>query len=116
MTNLYPKYLRAIHKRICAVCTERTAEGACGLPLGTVCSIELHLPRIVDVVHSVESNMMKDYVPNLREHVCGQCPNQGTDGNCPLRKSVDCPLDRYFPLLVDAVEEVDESEAWPQCS
>ena len=115
MTNLYPQYLQAIRDRICRVCVERTAEGTCSLPRETVCPIELYLPRIVDVVHSVTSGMIKDYVPNLREHVCGQCPNQHADGICPLRKGVECPLNRYFPLIVDAIEEVDEYAAWPQC-
>ena len=114
MSNLNPQYLKAIHEKVCTVCTERTAEGKCGLSEGTVCPIEVYLPSIVEVVHSVSSDMMEKYVPNLREHVCGQCPNQGADGKCPLRSAVDCMLDRYFPLVVDAIEEVDEMDSWPQ--
>ena len=108
MKDFYPLYLEAIHRRICKVCTESTAEGKCSLPLGLVCPIEKYLPRVVDVVHSVSSKLIKDYVPHLREYVCQRCPNRNLDDTCPLRRNTDCPLDRYFPLIVEAVEEVDK--------
>ncbi len=114
MINLNSLYMRAIKKRVCAVCEEQTTEGTCGLPLGAVCPIELYLPKIVDVVHGVSSINMKDYVEALRNSVCASCPNQNPDGACLFRSKADCGLNRYFSLVVDAIEEVDEEMAWPQ--
>ena len=144
MTNLYPQYLNAIHDRICGICTERTAEGACGLPDDAVCPLETYLVKIVDTVHSVSSDKephptlhhshsvkslslasndsaqqggekMEDYVDALRNMVCAQCPNQTLEGNCPFRQNINCVLNRYFALVVDAIDEVDEQASWPQC-
>ena len=114
MKNPNRMYLDAICCRVCKVCTERTAEGDCGLPAGVVCPIKQHLPRIVDVVHSVPGGMIKRYVPHLREHVCKRCPNLMPDGSCPVRKNIDCPLDRYFSLVVDAIEKADASLPLPR--
>ena len=114
MPNLYPKYLKAIRYRVCGVCTERTVEGTCGLSWGATCPIEMYLPKIVETVHGVSSDKMADYVEALRKNVCAQCPNQGTDGKCPFRRMANCVLDRYFALIVDAIEEVDEMISWPQ--
>ena len=114
MKDFYPLYLEAIHRRICKLCAESTADGTCGLSLSLVCPIEKFLPRVVDVVHSVSNKLIKDYVPHLREHVCQRCPNKNFNDTCPLRRNAECPLARYFPLIVEAVEEVDEMVSWPQ--
>lgn len=114
MTDLYPQYLQAIRDKVCSVCIERTAEGKCGLASGAVCPIEMYLTRIVTAVHAVSGGDMKRYVASLREGVCAQCPNQGPNGNCPFRLAGECLLNRYFSLIVDAIEEVDERASWPQ--
>lgn len=115
MENLSPQYLTALHDRICEICTERTAEGTCGLPQDAVCPLEAYVVKIVDTVHSVSSNKMEDYVDALRKNVCAQCPNQSPGGTCPFRQNINCVLNRYFSLVVDAIEEVDERAHWPQC-
>jgi hypothetical protein len=108
MQKRYSEYLRAIHEKICNVCIEQKADGSCGLSEGSVCPIEAYLPRILKAVHRVESNRMEDYVDALRMDVCAQCTNQEADGQCPFRKSADCTLNRYFSLIVDAIDKVDE--------
>lgn len=49
---------------------------------------------------------MADYVTVLRDRVCAHCEN--SEGNfCALRLQADCPLDRYFMLIAEAIKEVD---------
>ncbi len=108
MINLAQRYLSSIRGKVCAFCLERTAEGTCGLSSPNVCPIEQFLPQIVDVVHSVEGNIMKNYVKALRTDVCGHCPNRD-HAMCPFERSANCPLNRYFAIVVDAIDEVDEA-------
>ena len=99
--------------RICNVCAEQSADGSCGLPSCAVCPIEQYLPKIVQTVHAVSSDKMEDYVAALRKNVCAECPNQH-GGLCLFRADANCMLNRYFSLIVDAIDEVDEIAAWPQ--
>lgn len=106
----YQEYLDAVRERVCPVCMDSVMHGKefvrCGLPDARACPIELYLPQVVEVVESVDSPLMTDYVSTLREKVCALCENSEGDF-CALRLHADCALDRYFMLVAEAVQEVD---------
>ncbi|MEK7726951.1 MAG: hypothetical protein AAB354_00995, partial [candidate division KSB1 bacterium] len=70
----YQEYLDAIRGRVCPVCMDSVMLGKqfvrCGLPGERTCPIELYLPQVVEVVESVDSPLITDYVSTLREKVC----------------------------------------------
>lgn len=106
----YQTYLDAIRSRVCSVCIDGIFDGKnqfvrCGLPKERTCPIEVYLPQIIDVVESIESPRMEDYVDILRLNVCAICEHS-EDGKCDLRLQADCALDRYFMLVAGAIEEV----------
>jgi hypothetical protein len=103
----YERYRRAIRKRVCEHCIDLAEDGRCTLTGDSQCGVELYLEKIVDVIHSVHSPNLQDYVDALRKQVCAFCKNQNPDGTCRLRSEVDCGLDRYFALVVEAIEEAD---------
>lgn len=103
-------YLDAIRRRVCSVCIdgifEREGEFVrCGLPADRTCPIERHLPRVIEVIESIESPWMEDYVELLRKKVCTEC-EQTVEGTCDFRLKADCALDTYFMLVAEAIEEV----------
>jgi hypothetical protein len=103
-------YLDAIRRRVCTVCIDgifnkQNEFVRCGLPVGRTCPIELYLPQVIDVMESIDSMEMEDYVALLRDKVCALCA-QDDDGMCALRLRADCALDRYFMLVAGAIEEV----------
>jgi hypothetical protein len=104
------EYLEAIRSRVCPLCLDavmvRDQFVRCGLPAGRKCPVEIYLPQVVEVVESVDSWLMDDYVEALREKVCALCGNSAGDF-CALRLQADCALDRYFMLVADAIKEVD---------
>lgn len=106
----YQDYLEAIRERVCPVCMDSVMHGPrfvrCGLPMNRKCPVELYLPQVVEVVASVDSQLMTDYVATLREKVCAFCENSEGDF-CALRLRADCALDRYFMLVAEAVQSVD---------
>lgn len=107
------EYMNAIRQRVCSVCIDAVCHGdefvRCALPIDRACPVEEHLPQIVDVVTRVNSHLMADYEKALRETVCAICEQSDADF-CVLRSQADCPLDRYFMLIAEAIYEVRQKQ------
>jgi hypothetical protein len=103
------EYWQAIRQKVCAKCLDGDGYGNCRLDPSLDCGVLEYLPKIVEAVSRVKSKDINDYVVELRGMVCTQCKYQKADGNCDLRKEIDCALDRYFPMIIDAIEEVQSS-------
>jgi hypothetical protein len=94
-----------VRKRVCSVCTERTLEGDCGREDPSSCALFRLFPNVARAIAAVSSDDIRDYVESLRKNVCTVCGNQAEDGTCDVRKQVQCALDAYLILVVDAIEE-----------
>lgn len=99
-------YEEAIRTKVCAHCIDRTGRGMCGTGQWTDCAINRYMPDIINVVNAVRSDSLHDYVLALHHVICASC-KENPNGVCALRNSSDCALDRYFPLVVQAIEEVN---------
>jgi len=95
----------ALRKRVCSVCVDRNLEGPCALEEQHECVLFDRLPKIARTLSYIRSNRMDDYITAIRWEVCSECPHQRLDGSCAQREEARCILDRYLPLIVDAVEE-----------
>ncbi|PIQ87019.1 MAG: hypothetical protein COV74_02420 [Candidatus Omnitrophica bacterium CG11_big_fil_rev_8_21_14_0_20_45_26] len=112
MPDDYKRYRDAVRKKVCEHCIDYDHENAhCTLTGDKHCGVELYLENIVKVVQSVKAKELAEYVKLLRETVCHDCKNQEPDGSCQLRSESECGLDRYFELIVEAIEEVDKSKS-----
>ena len=94
-----------VRNRICAVCTERTAEGDCGLEEPSGCALFRLFPQVAEAIQSVKSDDIQPYISAIRQKVCTVCTEQAADGTCESRRNVECALDAYLLLIVDAIEE-----------
>lgn len=94
-----------IRRKICSVCTERTAEGSCGLDEPSACALFRLFPQVAQAIRSVSSDDIQDYIAAIRGRVCSVCYSQAPDGSCETRQLVRCSLDAYLLLVVDAIEE-----------
>ncbi len=103
----YEPYRKAIYERVCQHCVDLGSDGKCTLPKDMKCGVELYLPQMVGIVHSVNSEKMDDYVSVLRKRICASCRHEEADSSCRLRAAAECGLDRYFELIVEAIEAVD---------
>ena len=94
-----------VRNRICKVCTERTVERRVR-PGGT-----LQLRPVPPLPASGPGHPIRPqrrYPPVHRGHpaqVCSVCVDQAADGSCETRQQVQCALDAYLLLVVDAIEE-----------
>ena len=94
-----------IRNRICAVCSERTLDGNCGLEDTGACALFRLFPQVAQAIQSVHSDDINPYIEAIRRMVCPVCADQAPDGSCETRQQVQCALDAYLVLIVDAIEE-----------
>ncbi|MBI1787607.1 MAG: hypothetical protein HYR60_08675 [Acidobacteria bacterium] len=94
-----------VRDRICRVCSDRTADGQCGLEEPRDCSLFRMFPQVAKAIQATRSDDIMDYVRAIREQVCAACQYQASNGSCEKRKEVRCALDAYLLLVVDAIEE-----------
>jgi hypothetical protein len=94
-----------VRDKICRVCTDRTAQGNCGLEQPSTCALFRLFPQVAKAIQSVESDEIGDYITAIRADVCSVCNEQLGDGSCELRHQVQCALDAYLLLIVDVIEE-----------
>ncbi|MBI4535684.1 MAG: hypothetical protein HY708_05350 [Ignavibacteriae bacterium] len=112
MENL-DRYWRAVQQAVCVKCIDSDGAGTCRLSNDDACGLRAHFSKIVESVLSVRSDTLEPYLEALRNNVCAHCKHQSPDGKCMVRGQLDCGLDRYFPLVIDAIEsacaELDET-------
>lgn len=102
-------YLAAIRNNVCSICVDSNDKGRCTLTEQEICALDKYLPDIVEIVHSIDSENINDYVKALRENICSECRTQDDSGYCYLREDVNCSLDRYFPLIVETIQKADRT-------
>ena len=94
-----------IRNRICHACTSRTVAGDCGLEQPSACALFQLFPQVAQAILSVQSDEIHPYLEAIRRNVCSLCVDQAADGSCETRQQVQCALDAYLLLIVDAIEE-----------
>ena len=99
------KIRAAIKYSVCAHCIDADAAGNCLIGNGKVCPIDQHFEGIMKAVSETHSDRYEDYVAGIRTHVCENC-TYGQPDSCKERDDVECALDRYYPLVVDAIETI----------
>jgi hypothetical protein len=103
-------YWQAVQYKVCVNCIDSDGHGTCRLRGEEECGLKTYFPQIIGAILSVVNTRIEPYVDALRKKVCSFCRHQTHDGRCSFRARLDCGLDRYFPLIVEAVEEVSLTE------
>ncbi|HVK40718.1 MAG TPA: hypothetical protein VNA88_19450 [Candidatus Kapabacteria bacterium] len=93
-----------IELAVCRVCVDHTSAGCRSADAGR-CALKNRFRNVVEAIASTTSATYPPYVAALRSQVCTVCEFQHEAGRCSRRDNVDCALDRYYPLVIDAVEE-----------
>ena len=94
-----------VRDKICRVCSDRTADGNCGLEQPSTCALFRLFPQVAQAIQSVHSDEIGDYIQAIRTGVCSVCNEQMPDGSCETRHQVQCALDAYLLLIVDVIED-----------
>jgi hypothetical protein len=94
-----------VRNRVCRLCTERTIDGQCDLEDPSSCALFRLFPQVAQAIQSVQSDDIRPYIEAIRRNVCSVCEEQAADGSCETRRQVQCALDAYLLLVVDAIEE-----------
>ena len=94
-----------VRNKICGVCSDRTMDGQCGLEEPSACALFRLFPQVAKAIQSTQSDDIQEYIQAIRANVCTVCEQQASDGSCETRRQVQCALDAYLVLVVDAIEE-----------
>ena len=95
-----------VRDRICRVCSDRTEEGKCGLEEPSACALFRLFPQVAQAIQSVNSNDINDYIRRHPPECLFRLPRTGGRmAACETRHQVQCALDAYLLLVVDAIEE-----------
>ena len=105
MTQSLAELESIVRNKICKLCTERTVSGECGLEEPSSCALFRLFPQVALAIQSVQSDDVGPYIEAIRRNVCSVCNDQAPDGSCETRQMVQCALDAYLLLVVDAIEE-----------
>ncbi len=99
------EYWDAVRRAVCIRCPDGDGRGSCHRAAQSACQLNAYFPEVLHVVHSVYSHSIAPYEDLLHRHVCSSCPARGPAGVCPDDVAGECPLNRYFPAVVEAIEE-----------
>jgi len=94
-----------VRHRICAVCSDRKMDGSCGFEDPGECALFRLFPQVAEAIQSTRSDKLDDYIEAIRRKVCTVCAAQEVDLSCTVREQVQCALDVYLLLVVEAIEE-----------
>jgi len=94
-----------VRNRVCGVCTERKAEGGCGLEQSAGCALFDLFPRVAKAIQTTNSDDIQQYIEAIRRDVCSVCLEQEPAGSGERRRQVRCALDAYLVPVVDAIED-----------
>ena len=97
-------YIDAIRSHVCAVCQTPGAHSFCGVSDAEICAIERFMPQIVEIATRQKGKSLDEHMTALREQICSVCRDNG-DLHCTVRDAQLCSLDRYFVLIIEAIEQ-----------
>jgi hypothetical protein len=101
-------YWQALQAKVCVKCLDSDGLGNCRIGDDGFCAMKTYFPKILEVVNSVYSHSIVPYEEQLRQKVCATCTHQNSLGQCTLRDDVECALDRYFPMIVEVIEDTQK--------
>lgn len=87
------------------VCIDRNVDGTCGKKEEGACTLMEKLPAVTEAILKVRSDRMEPYIQSIRDNVCAYCESRDDDGSCDWRRTDQCMLNSYLPLIVEVIEE-----------
>ncbi len=99
------RLLALMRQKICGVCVDRNPDGSCNRLAEDSCTLMVKLPLAAEAILKVDSKSIEPYLQSIRDNVCAICEWRDPDGSCARRRTDNCTLDSFLPLVVEAVEE-----------
>lgn len=99
-------FWEAVRMKVCRACGDGDGKGNCRLPVDETCALESFLPKLVTIVSTNPATAHEVYLELLRNTICVQCNHQLSNGTCKKRQTLECALDRYYPTVIEIVQNV----------
>lgn len=100
-------YEEAVLRYVCTRCIDFGNDGVCHSEDPKGCAVFRYLPELIAIARRIHEPSIVPYVDAVRQTVCVHCRALTPEGMCPLRAKLDCGLDRYLILVIEAMGKVD---------
>jgi hypothetical protein len=110
----YRPYREALRRRVCAVCLDGADDGRCGLEPGVRCPVEEHAATLVDLLLELRARHDTRFSAAVESRICASCPRRDGSSTCRSGDEGRCALSVYLPLIVEAIDEVDNPRRDPR--
>ena len=100
-------YEEAIKEHVCSHCIDMTGSGRCSKS-PKECAVLRFVPELVEIALEMHEKKIAPYVKLVRERICMKCGGSPDGEHCARREMIDCDLDRYLPMVLNAIEDVQE--------
>ena len=99
----------AIRRYVCERCVDYGQDNMCHSHDPEGCGIFRNLPDLIAISKELHELKLDAYVRAVRDRICFKCKNAtGSGENCEVREHSDCGLDNYLPLVIEALETLEE--------
>lgn len=98
-------YARAVHDAVDHPCVDRGASSHDAL---AACRIDRFLPELIRMARAIGPDRYDTFRLAYRLRICRMCERQG---QCSMFERQGCCLDRYLPIMYDAICDIDHDEA-----
>ncbi|MBI4550182.1 MAG: hypothetical protein HY714_04580 [Candidatus Omnitrophica bacterium] len=99
------RYEEAVRNKVCPYCVDFGADGICHSKDPSGCAILRFLPELVAIAKSIHELKIDAYAEAVKKNICMKCRTRKPGDHCMYRDTLDCGLDRYIPLIIQAIED-----------
>ncbi|MBI4429265.1 MAG: hypothetical protein HY562_09115 [Ignavibacteriales bacterium] len=96
----------ALRAHVCRKCIDGDGRGNCRLAREESCALQAFHPEVFSLINALESDSYDAFVQALRARICSVCEHQTPEGVCLKRQTLECALDRYYPLVINVAESL----------
>jgi len=98
----------SLARRVQAVCWDHARPGP--FDPDTDCQIARRAPVLAGLAARAGSETFGGFAGSVEQVICASCEHMGADGRCLRRERGDCCLNRYLPLVYQALEQAEAAK------
>jgi hypothetical protein len=73
---------------------------------GGILTLDAHLDELVDMSRHMTADRIEPYLATIIEDVCARCPEQHSEGHCPLRQRDLCVLFSHARRILETIDSM----------
>ena len=110
MSDPLAVYRDAVAKRVHTICLDRHLDPRSQTDPEAGRRLDRLFPQLIALTSDIRSNNLGDDEDAIAARICPWCGSRDAPVSCPARERAERCLFRYLPLILDAIESVEDQE------